>query len=354
MSKLSALLEKPAGWLSGKNEESEIVLSSRIRIARNLEKRSFTHGAPAEALAEIRREAKDALAATASMRDALVIDVDDTSETERMMLAERRLISQEMVSNHANRCLVVRQDEKMSVMINEEDHLRLQSIESGLALREAFERIDGLDNELERVLAFAFSERLGYLTACPTNVGTGLRVSAMVHLPGLVHNGDISQTIEGLRNVRLTVRGSYGEGTEVMGNFFQISNSITLGLSEEDTVTNLEGHIRKVIGFEKKAREVLLKKARSLLEDKIWRAYGILKTARLVTSKEAMGLNSAVRMGVGLGIITDVKMAVLNELLIMIQPIHLQRLHDRAMKSKERDRVRADYIRARLNGKNGF
>ena len=212
----------------------------------------------------------------------------------------------------------------------------------------AFERMSKLDGDLDEHIQFAFSEKLGFLTSCPTNVGTGLRVSAMVHLPGLVHNKDIGQIIDGLRNVRLTVRGLYGEGTEIMGNFVQISNSITLGLSEGDTVKNLESHVRKVLEFEKKAREVLLTKARSLLEDKIWRAYGICKTARIVTSKEAMGLISAVRMGVGLGVITDVKLAVLNELLIMIQPMHLQRLHNRAMEPEERDRVRADHIRATL------
>jgi protein arginine kinase len=156
--------------------------------------------------------------------------------------------------------------------------------------------------------------------------------------------------LDGLRNIRLTVRGIYGEGSDIIGNFFQISNSITLGLSEEDTVRNLDGHIRKVLEFEKKARGVLLKKARSLLEDKIWRAYGILKTARLVTSKEAMSLLSAVRLGIGLGIITDCSLTKLNELFIMIQPMHLQKLHERVMKADERDRARADYIRAKLDG----
>ena len=351
MSGLKDLIERPAEWLSGENKESEIILSCRARMARNLNKRPFAHGARPEVLGEIRDEVKGALANTSSMKDALVIDMDKISEPDRMILAERHLVTLEMVKNFSNRCLAVCLDEKMSVMVNEEDHLRLQSIESGLSIKQAFQRVDGFDSELDRELSYAFSERLGYLTACTTNVGTGLRISAMVHLPGLVHNKDIGQVLAGLRNVRLTVRGIYGEGTEVMGNVLQVSNSITLGLSEADTVRDMETHIRKVLEFEKKARMVLLKKARSLLEDKIWRAYGILRTARLVTSKESMGLISAVRMGVGLGILTDIEISVLNELLIMIQPMHLQRLHNKVMRTEERDRARAEYIRARLDGK---
>lgn len=348
MTAFQELILKPAAWLSGENEESEIVLSCRVRLARNLDKRPFTHCSKAEVLRAIREEISSALTRTPSMEKALVVDMDNISEPERMILAERHLITRDMVKKYKNRGLVSLANERLSVMINEEDHLRLQSIESGLSLKQAFGRMNKLDGDLDEHLQFAFSEKLGFLTSCPTNVGTGLRVSAMVHLPGLVHNKDIGQIIDGLRNVRLTVRGLYGEGTEIMGNFVQISNSITLGLSEEDTVKNLESHVRKVLEFEKKAREVLLTKARSLLEDKIWRAYGICKTARIVTSKEAMGLISAVRMGVGLGVITDVKLTVLNELLIMIQPMHLQRLHNRAMETEERDRVRADHIRATL------
>ncbi|UCF06222.1 MAG: protein arginine kinase [bacterium] len=345
---MKELIGKPAEWLSGENEESELVLSSRVRLARNIDKLPFTHTGREKVMADICGTLKETLSSVRSMKGALVIEMDETSEPDRMMLAERHLITLDVVKNYRDRALVVRPNEKLSVMINEEDHIRLQAIESGLSIRQAFTSVDRLDNELDRQLTYAFSENLGYLTACPTNVGTGLRVSAMIHLPGLVHNKDIAQVLDGLRNVRLTVRGIYGEGTEVMGNLFQVSNSVTLGLSEADTVKNIETHIRKVLEFEKKAREVLLKKARSLLEDKIWRAYGILKSARLVGSKEAMGLISAVRMGIGLGIITDVPMAVMNEILIMIQPMHLQALYNKPMIPSERDRVRADYIRSRL------
>jgi protein arginine kinase len=349
MSALKTLIEKPALWLSGEADESEMVLSSRVRLARNLDKRPFTHGATASVLKEIQEESKAALAECPSLGGALVIDMEETPESDRMLLAERRLVSGEMVKSYLHRSLIVLPDEQLGVMVNEEDHLRIQSIDPGLSLGRAFERINALDSEIDSKLCCAYSEELGYLTACPTNVGTGLRVSAMVHLPGLVHNKDIGQVLDGLRNIRLTVRGTHGEGSDIVGNFFQISNSITLGLSEEDTVKNLEGHVRKVLEFEQKARGAILKKARSLLEDKIWRAYGILKTARLLTSKEAMGLLSAVRLGLGLGMIRDVHISVLNELFIMIQPMHLQKLHGAAMKAEERDKARADYVRGRLN-----
>ncbi len=350
MSPLDELIAKPSRWLSGDGEEAELVLSSRVRLARNLERRPFTHGATPEVLAEIRGETAGALSSCPTLAGAMSFDIETLDDQERWLLAERRLISREMAKNHRNRALFVQRAEDLGVMVNEEDHLRLQSFEPGLALGAAFERLMALDNELDERLCYAYSDELGYLTACPTNVGTGLRVSAMVHLPGLVHNKDIGQVLEGLRNIRLTVRGIYGEGSDIIGNFFQVSNSITLGLSEEDTVKNLEGHVRKVIEFEKKAREVLLRKARSLLEDKIWRAYGILRTARLVNSKEAMSLISAVRLGIGLGVITDLRLSILNELFIMIQPRHLERLHGRALKAEERDRARADYIREKLGG----
>jgi len=351
MSEIAELIKTPAGWLSDDGEESEIVLSSRVRLARNLDDRTFTHISSPEVLESIRAEVSAAVMENSLIDDVMLMEMDGMSGADRLLLAERRLISHEMVMNFKNRALLVNTNESLGVMVNEEDHLRMQAMESGLSLRKAFKRVTGFDDDLDKRLDFAFSERLGYLTACTTNVGTGLRVSAMVHLPGLVHNHDIRQVIDGLRQVRLTVRGSYGEGTEVSGNIFQISNSITLGLSEEDTVANMESHIRKVLEFEKKARESLLREARTLLEDKVWRSYGLLKTARLVTSKEAMSLVSAIRLGVGLKIINDVELSTLNEILIMIQPMHLQHHYEREMKAEERDRARADYIRSRLKGR---
>ncbi len=342
---IDTLISRPAGWLVGDRDKTGVVLSSRVRLARNLNKRKFTHYADDGQLENIRDKVVSVLKETPPMKRAHFINMDEISREERILLAERRLISGEMVKNYQKRTLAVRGNEKLSVMINEEDHLRLQSIEAGLSVKKAFQRVDELDDRLDNQLEFAFSEKLGYLTACPTNVGTGLRISAMVHLPGLVHSDDIRQVVEGLRQVRLTVRGSYGEGSEVVGDFFQISNNITLGQSEKDMVKDLEVHVRKVIEFEKKARRELVKEARTLLEDKIWRAYGLLKNARLFSSKEAMALISTVRMGVGLGIIDDVKLENLNEILIMIQPMHIQRKYGEDLSAENRDKLRADYIR---------
>ena len=344
------LMESPTEWLEGAGEEEELVLSSRVRLARNLDRVPFPHRAKPSVKREVLQQVEKSLLDSASMRSAITIEMDAIPANDRMVLLERHLVSIEMVQDHEKSALVVQKGERLSAMINEEDHLRIQSLESGLSIRSAFERIEELDDELDERLNYAFSENLGFLTACPTNVGTGLRVSAMVHLPGIVHNKDLPQIIKGLNNVRLTVRGMYGEGSNAMGNIFQISNGITLGLSEEDTVRGLESHLRKVLEFEKKAREVLLRKARSLLEDRIYRAHGILRSARLVTSKEAMDLLSDVRLGVGLGIINDVSIAKLNELLIMIKPMHLQELHGRPMSPEERDKVRADFIRGKLGG----
>jgi len=345
---LQTLLKTPASWLAEGGEESELVLSTRVRLARNIDGRTFTHCAEASELDSTRNEVRDALGLAPSMKDSVYFDMNEITEPERMILAEKRLISQDMVGRFTNRALAVVRGEKLSVMINDEDHLRLQSFEAGLALNEAFERVSRLDDELDGSLEFAFSDQFGYLTACATNVGTGLRVSVMLHLPGLVHNGDIRQVSDGLRNVRLNIISSYTEEGEAAGNLFQISNSITLGLSELDTVKNMDAHVRKVIEFEKKARETLLKEARSLLEDKIWRAYGLLRNARMLGSREAMGLISAVRLGRGLGIITETGLSDLNEMLIMIQPMHLQMLYEKVMGPDERDRRRADYIRSRL------
>ena len=348
MSVIDELLAGPASWLTGGGEDGELVMSSRMRLARNLDGRPFTNRAAPEDLIAAREEIRAATGEAPSLDGALAIDLDGTPEPDRMLLAERRLVSLDMVKNDAGRSLVVDPDESLSVMINEEDHLRLQAVGAGLSLRETAERIGRLDDELDERLPYAFSERLGYLTACTTNVGTGMRASAMVHLPGLVRSKDIAAVLDGLSHVRLTVRGAYGEGSQATGNFFQVSNSITLGVSEEETVRNLESHVRKLLEFERKAREVLMRKARSLLEDSIWRAVGILRTARVLTSKEAMSLISAVRMGVGMGVITDVPLADINEMTIMIQPMHLQYLNRRAMDAEERDRCRADYVRARF------
>ncbi|MBD3178894.1 MAG: ATP--guanido phosphotransferase [Candidatus Latescibacteria bacterium] len=347
-SNFEKLIGTPAEWLVNGEQSGDIVLSSRVRLARNLEGKKFTHSSTSKNLKEIRDAVKDAVLDTDYLKKALPIDMDDISESERMVLAERRLISQEMVMHYKDRSLVASEDEQLGVMINEEDHMRLYAIGAGLMLEDVGRILSSLDDQVSGRLNYAFSPRFGYLTACPTNVGTGMRVSSLLHLPGLVHNNDIRKVVDGMRHVRLSVRGTYGEGSEVIGNFFQISNSITLGLSEEETIRNMEGQIGKVVEFEKRARDKLIKEARTLLEDKVSRSLGILRSARLIDSKEAMKLLSDVRMGVGMGLISEVKMNVLNELLITIQPMHLQMTNLEVLDPEQRDIARADHLRSVL------
>jgi protein arginine kinase len=234
-------------------------------------------------------------------------------------------------------------------MINEEDHLRIQGFASGFDLDGAGERALRLEAELGPGLDMAYSERLGYLTACPTNLGTGMRASVLIHLPGLVHSKEINKLLDSLRTLNHSIRGLYGEGSEVMGNFFQLSNSATLGVSEEAILKGLREMVNKVIAYERRSREMLFRKARRLLEDKVWRAYGLLRYAHTVNTKEALSLVSAVRLGVGMNIINDVSVRQLNQLLILTQPGHLQKRKGTPMDAEERDVARAELIRNTLS-----
>jgi protein arginine kinase len=346
----SNMLNTPAGWLDASGAESEVIMSSRVRIARNLYQHRFTHNCDNEELSDILAEAAAAAGDAATFGNSSFVGMGEASTLDRQFLAERHLVSREFLLNSANRGLVVNEAEDACMMINEEDHLRLQAYGSGLDLNKTYERASLLDNELTARLDMAFNDRFGYLTACPTNVGTGLRVSVLIHLPGLVHSKEISKLLESLNKLNHTMRGFHGEGTEVMGNFFQLSNSTTLGVTEAEILKSLREMATKVVGFERKAREMLLSKAQSLLEDKVWRAYGLLRYAHSVNTKEALSLISAVRLGVGVDFIKDVSIKTLNHLLIYTQPAHLQKLKGKTMNAQERDVARAEYIRNALTG----
>jgi protein arginine kinase len=343
------MVNTPAKWLDGSGGESEIILSSRIRLARNFEQRRFTHHAKIEELAVILDEARGVAAETDSLAESRFMNMGDASTLDRQFLAERHLVSREFLFNSSNRGLFVNFPEDLCLMINEEDHLRIQAYSSGLELDKAFQLAGRLDKELAPQLKFAYSDRFGYLTACPTNLGTGLRASVLIHLPGLVHGKEINKLLDSLRQLHHSIRGLYGEGTEVMGNFFQLSNSATLGTPEDVIMANLREMVAKVIGFERRAREMLFRKARSLLEDKVWRAYGLLRYSRSVSSKEALSLISAVRLGVGVGLIKNLPIGTLNELLVYIQPAHLQMSQGDTMEPNERDEARAILIRKTLS-----
>jgi protein arginine kinase len=236
----------------------------------------------------------------------------------------------------------------LSVMVNEEDHLRLQAIRAGFQVNEAHEDLRSIDERLDRELGFAFSKDFGYLTACPTNVGTGMRASVMFHLPALVFTKQIDKVFAGVTKINLAVRGFYGEGTQASGDFFQISNQITLGLAEVDILNALGRIVPKIVAYEREVRSHLLDKDRLRLEDKIWRALGTLRVARSISSEETMDLLSSVRLGVNLGLLTDVDIETVNELFILTQPAHLQKLEKRELEPLERDVTRAEYIRDKL------
>jgi protein arginine kinase len=343
------MVNQPAKWLDGSGKESEIVLSSRIRMARNIENRRFPQRADKEELAAILEQTRSAAEETQAFQTGHYFPMGNVSSLDRQFLAERHLVSREFLFSSSNRGLIVNGTEDLCLMVNEEDHLRLQAYASGVDLRQALDVADGVDSELADQLGFACSERFGHLTACPTNLGTGLRASLLMHLPGLVHSKEINKLLDSLRQLHHSIRGLYGEGSEVMGNFFQLSNSATLGTTEDLIIGSLTEMAGKVIGFEKRARDMLFRKARSLLEDKVWRAYGLLRHARRVNTKEALSLISAVRLGVGMGIIEDLSIRTLNELLVYIHPAHLQVREGRSMDAHERDVARAEYMRGRIS-----
>lgn len=342
------LIRTPGEWLQAKGAYSEIVLSSRVRLARNLSLFPFVKRAKVSDLRAILSRMKEISSDSETLKQALFLELKGLSALQAQFLQERHLISLEMARDNTGGGVVVGKLEKFALMINEEDHLRLQSFASGLSLKAAHSILDDLDNELEKRLDYAFSEEFGYLTACPTNTGTGMRASVLIHLPALVLTKEIEKVLRGVSQVGLAVRGLYGEGSEVKGNFFQVSNQTTLGRSEEDILGGLEKVTKQLIEYEKHARETLVESARPQIEDKIFRALGLLENARLLTSEEVLNLSSAVRLGVGLGMVRSVELKTLNELLIFTQPAHLQRLFGTEMEPAQRDEKRAEYVRQRL------
>lgn len=342
------LVREPASWLDGSGPQSGVVLSSRVRLARNLSIFPFTGRSREPSLAGVLDQFRQVAGESKFLRGGLLLEVERLPVLDRQFFVERHLISPELAKGEKSRGLYVGDREVVSIMVNEEDHLRLQTIQSGLQLRDTWEIVDRIDDELSEHLDYAFSNQYGYLTACPTNVGTGLRASVLIHLPALVLTKDIDRMIKGIHQVGLAVRGFYGEGTEVLGNLFQISNQTTLGRSEEEIVDNIERVSRQIIDWEANARKTLLADARPQIEDKIWRAYGILKNARVLSSQELMSLISAVRLGVSLGIIRSVSVATLNHLIILMQPAHLQKLSGKIMDASLRDVRRAELVREKL------
>jgi len=335
-------------WLRGSGPESDIVISSRIRLARNLAEFPFVRRCNDVDRAAIEKQVHSALLRTNVLRDLLYVHVDKLGDVDRQFLVERQLISRELSEGKGARSAAIDPGEKFSIMVNEEDHLRLQAVNSGLDIERTWQQINAIDDEIESQLTYAYHERLGYLTACPTNVGTGMRVSVMLHLPALVLTRQIEKVFRSLQKISLAVRGLYGEGSQAMGDFYQISNQITLGRSEEELLQEVGEVIPVLIGYERRAREYLVSQSHKDLHDKVSRAFGILSTAQTISSEETLHLLSSLRMGVNLGLISDLEIPTLNKLFIHTQPAHLQKLRGIELDTADRNIERALYLRRHL------
>ena len=342
------MARKPAAWLSGEGQGSEIVLSSRIRLARNISEFKFPPSVDTDTRDEIIDYVKSSFQSADLLSDGHFYISDDIDALDRDFLVERHLISPEFMKDGTGRGVFIDNTETLSIMVNEEDHIRLQAISSGLSMDKCWEYARQIDSRLAQKIDYAYDEKFGHLTSCPTNVGTGLRASILIHLPGLVLTREIEKVINRIAKVGLVVRGFYGEGTDVLGNLFQISNQTTLGRSEEEIIDSLAKVTQQIIEYENNSQETLMNDAADQIEDKVWRSYGILKHARVLNSGEVMNLLSALRLGVSLKLIDKISLGQINELLIITQPAHLQKYYDREMDTNERDMVRAELVRERL------
>jgi len=346
--RFSTLIKHPADWMTGEGADNAIVLTSRVRLARNLAGTPFPGWAKKKQRTEVLERLRPAVEALPRMRDAFSQELDSLSSVQKQVMVERHLISREHAARGEGSAAVIERRQSVAIMLNEEDHLRMQSIRPGLKLTEAYEAVNEVDDVLAEQLEYAFDAELGYLTTCPTNLGTGMRGSAMLHLPALVLSDQIGQVLQAVNKIGLAVRGLFGEGTESLGNLFQISNQSTLGESEETILRRLERVISQVANHEANARERLLEDDPDMVCDKIGRAYGVLRHAWLIPSKEALTHLSLLRLGGNLGFFPEESVALCDALLTEIQPAHLQMHSGRKLSPEERDAIRAEIVRSRL------
>jgi protein arginine kinase len=348
MKDLHAYLSLPAETARRHGPHDRIVMSSRVRLARNLKDAAFPGWAKKPERVKVLETIRPAVESLPEMADAFSESMDNLGALDKQILVERHLVSREHAAKGAGSGVVLNRAETFCVMINEEDHLRMQALRPGLQLRQAWNAIDQLDSELEKKLDYAFDDDLGYLTACPTNLGTGIRVSAMLHLPGLVLAEQINPIVQSVNKLGLAVRGLYGEGTEALGNVFQVSNQMTLGETETLIVERLEKVLAQIIEHEENARLTLLEKKPKTVYNHIGRAYGILANAHSISSKETMNLLSLLRLGVDLGLFPGAERSLVDELFLTTQPAHLQKQLSDKLSAEERDLLRSDMVREQL------
>jgi len=345
---LQNMLKQKIGWLESRGNSAEIAISSRIRVARNLRKIPFPQKASRQEQKESFEKIKAVVEEIAYFKGAAILDLQQFDRVDRQFLMERHLISYEHSRGNGVRGLVIGDKELLSLMINEEDHVRLQGMQPGLQLEEVWDILRRIDEEMHKRLDYAFSSEVGYLTACPTNTGTGMRASILMHLPALVMNEEINKVLQALNKIGMVARGLYGEGTKVMGDLFQISNQVTLGPNEEGIIDNLKRIVKQVIDYEIKGRNVLFKENKGKVMDGIYRAYGVLVNARQVSFAETMEFLSKVRLGVYFNLELNTELDTLNELMILTQPAHVQESVGKELSPSRRDFIRAEMIREKL------
>lgn len=346
---LDRLLPNLGEWLRGTGPESDVVISTRIRLARNLAGQPFSNRATAPQKADTEARTRDAIAKLDLSHKLDYVEVSKLTPIDRQFLVERQLMSRELASVlDGPRGVAFDDRESVSVMVNEEDHLRLQVMRSGLALEDAWGEIDKLDDALETRLTYAFHDQFGYLTACPTNVGTGMRASVMLHLPALSLTKEIEKLFRSLQKINLVVRGLYGEGSRASGDLYQISNQVTLGKSESRVLQEIREVISQILQYERRARQLLVKERKQAEQDRVARAIGTLGSATMITSEETMELLSTVRLGIQLHLIEDLPATTVNQLFIHTQAAHLQKLMGTPLDGEERNAARAKYLRNKL------
>jgi protein arginine kinase len=345
MINLPKSLLSTCGWLKEGTPDDSMVISSRIRLARNIEGIPFSQWASSTDLKRIAEQSKSAISECEELRDCDILCMEELEPIDRHFLAERYMISREFAKSGIERYAAIHNDQTISIMMNEEDHMRLQVLLAGSNLRKAWQLIDTIDQQLEKKVTFAFTNQLGYLTACPTNVGTGIRCSVMVHLPALVITRKIDKVLSAVSQIGLTVRGLSGEGSEIAGNLFQISNQWTLGISEIETIEKINKILDQIVDQEKRAQEQIIDESKSNIEDRVYRAFAILQHARIMNSNEAIELLSSIRLGRSLGIFSKPSYESINNMIIQVRPAHLQKKADKLLSTEERDEYRADMIR---------
>ncbi len=349
--KLSDLTARSGEWLRGAGPHNEVVISSRIRLARNVVGMPFVTRMSRQQRIALEKRVRDAVITSQAATKIFYVDLEQTTEQDRQFLVERHLISKPHATGEGARGVAVSDDETVSIMVLEEDHLRIQVLRSGLQLEEAWEQINTIDDKLDDALEFAFHKRFGYLTACPTNVGTGIRVSVMLHLPALKMTGEIEKVFRAAKDLKLAVRGLYGEGTEATGDFYQISNQTTLGKVEDDILSEFRHTIiPRIVAYEHEARRALLNERTAALDDKVFRALGILRSARMLSTEEVLFLLSHLRMGVNLGRVKGVDINRVNELFLLTQQAHLQKVLNKRLEGDLRKVERANFVRSKLGG----